>query len=141
MGGSEAMKDGSSCASFLRSPVTVSAAFASAILPARIVTSGGAGRALLGSMPVARGGPTVEKAEEAVNVFEHGVKRVVSQLILVILVSVSRPGSRAAHAQHQPNAFLWLKENLAGPCQKWRSIPKTHCVPVSFFQCGPRGMA
>ncbi len=47
MGGSEAMKEGSSCASFLRSPTTVSAAFTAAILPARIVTTSADARSVL----------------------------------------------------------------------------------------------
>ncbi len=117
MGGSEAMKDGSSCASFLRRPTAVSAALTAAILPARIVTIVTmAGRALVGSSGC--GSPTIEKTEKAVGIFQNGVKRVVSQLILVVLVSISRPSSRAAHAQHNPNAFLGLKENLADTCQE-----------------------
>ena len=125
MGGSEAMKDGSSCASFLRRPTTVSAALTAAILPARIVTR--AGRALVGSSGC--GSPTIEKTEEAVGIFQNGVKRVVSQLILVVLVSISRPSSRAAHAQHNPNAFLGLKENLADTCQE-RSSTSNLCASL-----------
>jgi hypothetical protein len=127
MGGSEAMKDGSSCASFLRSPTTVSAAFTADILPALDVTS--VRRALHATAGC--GKPTVEQTEEAVSVFQHGMQRVVSQLILVVLVSVARPSSRAANAQHHPNTFLGLKENLTVSCQK-RHSAQTH-APITAY--------
>jgi hypothetical protein len=128
MGGSDAMKDGSSCASFRRSPTAVSAAFTAAILPARGITgNSGAGYTKLQSIGVGR--PlTVEEAEETVCVFQHSVERVVAKLILVMFVPISRPRARITYAPYHPDAFLSLKDDL-------NSVNVRQTRSLEFLQC------